>query len=90
MFYKSDDLLITSTHVVVLHPEPVRFRLEAIQAPYIVRHGRGAGFRAGHEIRARYETADVRIYFTTDRTRFGAVRRALIRALEQRGHPLPI
>ncbi|GAA2351202.1 hypothetical protein [Dactylosporangium salmoneum] len=90
MFYRSSDILITSTYVVILQPNPMRFHLEGIQSPYIVRHGRGAGFRAGHEIRARYEAADVRIFFTTNRSTFGAVRRALIRALEQRGHPLPI
>jgi hypothetical protein len=90
MFYKSPDLLITDTHVVVLQPVEARFYLEAIQSPYIVRHGRGAGFRAGHEIRARYGHADVRLFFTTDRARFSTVRRALIRALEHRAHPLPI
>ncbi|MGI5245839.1 hypothetical protein [Dactylosporangium sp. CA-139066] len=89
LFYRSADLLITGTHVVVLQPVEARFHLEAIQAPYVLRHARGVRFRAGHEIRASYEHADVRIYFTTDRARFSAVRRALIRALEQRAHPLP-
>ncbi|MEV8510970.1 hypothetical protein [Dactylosporangium sp. NPDC051484] len=90
MFYRSADILITSTHVVVLQPDPIRFDLEIIQAPYIIRHGRGIGFRTGHEIRARYEAADVRIFYTTNSATFGAVRRALIRALEQRANPLPI
>jgi hypothetical protein len=89
MFYRSADLLITDTHVVVLQPVPARFRLEAIESPYVVRHGRGANFRVGHEIRARYRSMDVRIFFTTDRARFGTVRRALIRALEHRAYPLP-
>ncbi|WP_432980943.1 hypothetical protein [Dactylosporangium sp. CA-233914] len=90
MFYQSPDILITNTHVVVLYPDPARFDLAGIQAPYIVRHGRGAGFRAGYEIRARYGAADVRLFHTTDRAAFGAVRRALIRALEYCGDPLPI
>jgi hypothetical protein len=90
MFYRSSDILITSTHVVVLHPQSVRFPLEEIQGPYIVRHGRGAGFRVGHEIRARYGSADVRLFYTTNRATFGSVRRALIRALECRFNPLPI
>jgi len=87
MFYESADLLITDSYVVVRQPVEARFRLAEIQSPYVVRHGR---FRAGQEIRARYQHSDVRIYFTTDRPRFSAVRRALIRALEQRDHPLPI
>ncbi|MFI5913679.1 hypothetical protein [Dactylosporangium sp. NPDC051541] len=90
MFYRSPDILITSTHVVVLDPGERRIPLEAIEAPYIVKHGRGAGFRAAHEIRARIGAADVRLFYTTDRAAFGSVRRALIRALECRTDPLPI
>ncbi|WP_433211421.1 hypothetical protein ACQP00_50470 [Dactylosporangium sp. CS-047395] len=90
MFYRSSDILITSTHVVVMRPQALHLPLEEIQAPYIVKHGRGAGFRVGHEIRARHGSADVRIFYTTDRAVFGAVRRALIRALEYRTDPLPI
>jgi len=90
MFYRSPEIVITSGLVVVSQPDPVRFRLGEVEAPYIVRHGRGARFRAGHEIRARYEDRDVRIYYTTDAATFGAVRRALIRALEQHTSPLPI
>ena len=89
MFYRSPHILITDTHVVVLLPEPARYHLEGIERPYIVKHGRGANFRSGHEIRARYEAVDVRIFYTTDRRIFGAVRRALIRALESRANPLP-
>ncbi|WP_426508402.1 hypothetical protein ACPPVO_58165 [Dactylosporangium sp. McL0621] len=90
MFYRSSDILITSTHVVVMYPEAQRFPLDEMEAPYIVKHGRGAGFRTGHEIRARFGSTDVRIFYTTDRATFGAVRRALIRALEYRSDPLPI
>ncbi|GAA3294480.1 MULTISPECIES: hypothetical protein [Dactylosporangium] len=90
MFYRSSDILITSTHVVLLRPGEQRFRLEEIRSPYIVKHGRGAGFRAGHEIRARIGAVDVRIFYTTNRATFGSVRRALIRALENRTDPLPI
>ena len=90
MFYRSPEILITSSVVVVFRPDPARFHLGWIEAPYIVRHGRGARFRAGHEIRARYDARDVRIYYTTDAATFGAVRRALIRALEQHATPMPI
>nr|BFE64804.1 hypothetical protein GCM10020063_093300 [Dactylosporangium thailandense] len=90
MFYRSSDILITSTHVVVLHPRELRFPLERIVAPYVVKHGRGADFRVGREIRARLGSTDVRLFYTTDRATFGAVRRALIRALEYRTDPLPI
>jgi len=90
MFYRSQDIEITSTHVVILWPEEVRYHLDEIQAPYIVRHGRGAGFRAGHEIRAQYESNDVQLFYTNNASTFGAVRRALIRALEQSANPLPI
>ncbi|WP_433611278.1 hypothetical protein ACQP2P_43805 [Dactylosporangium sp. CA-139114] len=90
MFYRSSDILITSTHVIVLHPRELRYPLEQIVSPYVVKHGRGAGFRAAHEIRARLGSADVRLFYTTDRAAFGAVRRALIRALEFRTDPLPI
>jgi hypothetical protein len=90
MFYRSADILITSTHVVLLQPGEQRFPLERIEGPYIIKHGRGAGFRAAHEIRARIGAADVRLFYTTNRARFGTVRRALIRALECRTDPLPI
>lgn len=90
MFYRGADILITSTHVVVQQPDAVRFHLAEIESPYIVRHARGAGFRVGREIRARYGAADVRIFYTTSAPTFNAVRRALIRALEHRGNPLPI
>ncbi|WP_432832278.1 hypothetical protein [Dactylosporangium sp. CA-092794] len=89
MFFRSSDIMITST-CVVRHADNVRFDLTEIEAPYIVRHGRGAGFRVGREIRARYRSADVRLFYTTNAPTFSAVRRALIRALEQRGNPLPI
>jgi hypothetical protein len=90
MFYRSSDILITSTHVVVMRPQALRLALEEIEAPYIVKHGRVAGFRVGHEIRARHGSADVRIFYTTNRALFGTVRRALIRALEYRADPLPL
>jgi len=90
MFYRSPEILITSASIVLLQPDPFRFHLDAIESPYVVRHGRGAGFRVGHEIRARYDGRDVRIYYTTNASAFGAVRRALIRAMEQRSSPLPI
>jgi len=65
-------------------------RRQAAQTPGFQGAGdRGANFRVGHEIRARYRSMDVRIFFTTDRARFGTVRRALIRALEHRAYPLP-
>jgi hypothetical protein len=47
----------------------------------------GACFRVTprqYELRARYQQFDVRLYATTDLTRFGQVQRALLRALERR------
>ena len=38
MFYRSADVLITSTHMVILSPVEQRFRLEEIEAAYIVKH----------------------------------------------------
>ena len=93
MFYRSSDIVVTSEHFVILRPYLIRFRLDEVHDAYIVRHGRGPRFRAPQEIRARYGTADVRLFCTTDATTFGHVRRALIRALEHRdelrAYPLP-
>jgi len=82
-YYRSPEIMITSDHVAVLRPEQTLFRIAELQGAYIVRHG-SSSLRPRLEIRARYGAADVGLFSTSDTRTFGQVRRALIRALEDR------
>ncbi|WP_433611276.1 DUF6232 family protein [Dactylosporangium sp. CA-139114] len=84
MFYQGPDLIVTTDHVVILHPSPVHYRLDFLEGVYVLQHPRSGRSRPSQEIRARYGLQDVRLFHSTDRQTFGQVRRALIRALEWR------
>jgi hypothetical protein len=132
-YYPGPDVRITDTVFTVLGDRPIRFRVEDLVDPYVVRGSRhpagvvtgrfaigtavagtvswplhdslllhlamlvviavpvlatGACLRVAprtYQLRAVHRSMDVCLYSTTHPTRFGQVRRALVRAVEDQG-----
>ncbi|WP_432832280.1 hypothetical protein [Dactylosporangium sp. CA-092794] len=76
---------MTTDRFEILRPTHVQYRIDFLEGVYVLEHPRTGRTRPAKEIRAQYGLHDVRLFHSTDPTKFGQVRRALIRALEWRG-----
>jgi hypothetical protein len=91
-FYRGPELLITIDAVEIRRRgEPARrFSLKELEDIHIsINRPRVLGPRV-YEVSSTYRGAQVTLFRTTDRTSFGLVRRALIRAMEEEARALDV